>query len=207
MGLAFRCFICWWGSFLRTFKAGNRTKFPKYLTQPKKPPDVPFLRSNCDQCPGTLVESVLVELVPEHTAFGKQLGEVPWSLKEHQLMMGWGENSLYVVWQNQNEGTELVPLINCELGMMSNATHLSFFSNSNTNCKFIFSCLGIEFLFLASNVVLRTMCSYKENKVFVVFHKICHSWYHCLVLEFLKIEWQWGKIYVIYARQTTKGSY
>lgn len=33
-----------------------------------------------------------------------------------------------MVWQNQNEGTELVPLINCELGMMSADYQLTFLS-------------------------------------------------------------------------------
>lgn len=71
--------------FSELLKAGNRTKFPKYLTQPRNLPDVPFLRSNCDQCPGTLVEPVLVELVPEHTAFQEAAWGRPRSLKSINL--------------------------------------------------------------------------------------------------------------------------
>lgn len=33
-----------------------------------------------------------------------------------------------MLWQNQNEGTELVPLIICELGMMSADSQLTFLS-------------------------------------------------------------------------------
>lgn len=122
------------------------------------------------------VESVLVELVPEHTAFQKQLGEGHEVLKEHQLMMGWEEPTICGL--APNEGTELVPLINCVLCMMSadyQLTFLSFFPIQNTNCKFIFPCPGMRVLVPSIKCSSRTMCSYKENKVFVVFIKFCHS--------------------------------
>lgn len=55
-----------------------------------------------------------------------------------------------MVWQTQNEGTELVSLIICELDMKSADSQLTFlsfffFPTQNTNYKFILSSLGTEF--------------------------------------------------------------
>lgn len=160
--------------FSELLKAGNRTKFPKYLTQPWNLPDVLFSRSNCDQCPGTLVNKCWWSWYLSITAFQEAAWGRPWSLKSINLW--WVGEELTICGLAKSKWRHWACAFNylwARYDVSRFPTHISFFfPTQNTNYKFIFSCLGIEFsLFLASNVVIRTMCSYKENKVLVVFIK------------------------------------
>lgn len=134
--------------FSELLKGWQQNYIPQIPCPALKPSWCSLLEVKLSSVSWSPCESVLVELVPEHTAFQEAARGRLWSLKRSTNLWWTRSNSM---WSGKlkMKALELVSLIICELDMKSADSQLTFlfffFPTQNTNYKFILSSLGTVF--------------------------------------------------------------